>query len=363
MELMQASRQWATRPADERYTSLVDMLAHFRAQRVSSREVIVPSRRITVDAVADGSHKGLVITGPNGHAYAPTNWSFGQLAQLADAPAGYLRKLPAELAADCINIGLHALRDVEDVGCLLYRNGGEPVLRAATGPRYGRIWNADIVQGLVDRFGDGATGTWRVPGEFGKLMPVTTANTTLFASDRDMFVFLADETNRIEIPNRRAGKMGTFARGFFVWNSEVGSATFGLATFLFDYTCCNRIVWGARDFKQITLRHTASAPLRFIDEITPALRSYAAASDASVVHAIEDARRHVIKDKVEDFLANRKFSRSTIAAAMTAHKLEEGRPIETVWDAVTGLTAVARSIEHQDVRVDLERAAGKLMAA
>ena len=36
-----------------------------------------------------------------------------------------------------------------------------------------------------------------------------------------MFVFLADEENRIELPNRRAGRFGAFARGFFVWNSEV----------------------------------------------------------------------------------------------------------------------------------------------
>jgi hypothetical protein len=30
--------------------------------------------------------------------------------------------------------------------------------------------------------------------------------TTLFASDPDMFVFLADEENRIELPGRRAGR-------------------------------------------------------------------------------------------------------------------------------------------------------------
>lgn len=44
-----------------------------------------------------------------------------------------------------------------------------------------------------------------------------------------------------------------------------------------------------------------------------------------------------------------------------AHELEEARPIETVWDAVTAATAVARSIPNQDARVDLEREAGKLL--
>jgi hypothetical protein len=32
-----------------------------------------------------------------------------------------------------------------------------------------------------------------VPGEFGQRVAVTKQNTTLYASDRDMFVFLADE--------------------------------------------------------------------------------------------------------------------------------------------------------------------------
>ena len=44
-----------------------------------------------------------------------------------------------------------------------------------------------------------------------------------------------------------------------------------------------------------------------------------------------------------------------------AHELEEGRPIETRWDAVVAATAVARGIEHQDERVALERRAGDLL--
>src|SRR5205085_2945852 len=98
---------------------------------------------------------------------------------------------------------------------------------------------------LVERFGDGVSGHWRVPGEFGNRITVTKENTTLFASDRDMFVFLADEDRRIDVPGRRNGS-GSMARGFFVWNSETGDKTLGLGFFLFDYVCANRIVWGRR---------------------------------------------------------------------------------------------------------------------
>jgi hypothetical protein len=61
-------------------------------------------------------------------------------------------------------------------------------LRAVNGPNYGRVWDADIVDLLVDRFGDGINVQWRVPGEFGQRVTVTKKNTTLYASDRDSYL-------------------------------------------------------------------------------------------------------------------------------------------------------------------------------
>lgn len=357
MELMKASQQWATRPDDERFLSLLDMQRHFADQHANSRELVVSSRRIQMVPAPD--NKGMTVIGPNGHAYGPTHWSFGQLAQLAEAPAGYLRSLPSPIAADCINYGLQYRRDIEDVGVLLYKNGGDPVIRAATGPRYGRIWNSEITDGLVSRFGDGLSGRFRVPGEFGKAVPVTKANTTLYAGDRDMFVFLADEQHRIEIPNRRNGEPGQLSRGFFVWNSEVGSATFGLQTFLFDYVCCNRIVWGAQDVSGVTIRHSAGAPDRYIEEMVPALTAYAEGSTAPVVKLIADARAKRIDD-VDAFLAGR-FGKRMVDTIKEAHMTDEQRPIESLWDAANAVTAYARNIGHQDRRVDLERQAGEIM--
>ncbi len=359
MELMQASHQWATRPDDERFTSLTAMKEHFAQETVRSRAVVVSSRKIRVEPESD--NRGLAVVGQAGVPFNPTHWAFGQLAGLASGPAGYLRDLPSPIAADCINWGLMKMRQVEDVGLLLYQNG-DRMLRAATGPRYGRIWNADILSTLVDRIGDGVTSNWRVPGEFGKSVPVTKANTTLFAGDRDLFIFLCDEVNRIEFRGRRNGQGGMMARGFFLWNSEVGSKTFGLGTFLFDYVCCNRIVWGAEGYQEITMRHTASAPDRWLEEIQPALESYAHSSDTGIVAAIEDARSHRLDDLVDDFLANR-FGKRMVEPIKAVHMLEEGRPIETRWDAITGATAYAKSIKWQDDRVDMERKAGALLQA
>lgn len=359
MQLMQASTQWMNRPADERFTSLTDMLSASRALRDRAHARVVANRRLEAVPVDGTDHKGLAIRGDiPGDVALPTHWAFGQLAGLADAPASYLRKLPAEIASDCLNWGFQK-RAVEETGLLAYDDQPAFDLVAATGPRYGRIWNADVIDALVHRFGDGVTGRFKVPGEFGRDVEITKANTTLYAGDRDMFVFLADEKNRVEIPNRRNGQSGLLARGFFLWNSEVGSRSMGITTFLFDYACCNRIVWGAEDVKTVTIRHSSGAPDRYIEEVAPALEIMAESSTHSITAAIEAARAARVDD-IDDFLANR-FTAGQSKGIKLAFEADENRPMENLWDITTGVTAYARGIEWQDARVDLERAAGKIL--
>lgn len=359
--LMQASRQWSSRPADQRFTSLLDLQSHMRAVHDHSVAKNVSSRQLTLQPDPESPRYGMQVVGQNGTPATLTHWAFGQIAQRAGAPSGYMRQLPAAIAADCLNYGLKYERDIEDVGVLLTRldDNGMPELRAATGPRYGRVWNREVVDCLVDRFGDGLTGDFTVPGEFGKAVEVTNQNTTIYGSDRDMFVFLADEKNRIEVPNRRHGTAGTMSRGFFVWNSEVGSQSLGAAFFLFDYVCCNRIVWGAEQFHEVRIRHTAGAPDRWMEDVTPILQEYSEASAQPVLQAIENAQARRLDD-VDAFLANR-FGKTMVAALKDRHEIEEGRPIETLWDVTTAITAAARDVTHQDRRVEMERQAGKIM--
>lgn len=362
--LMQAHRQWASRPDDQRFTSLTEMLDHFRLERQQSRALGLASRDLRAEPVLDDeSRRSLAIVGPGDAAVAPTHWAFGQLASLAGAPAGYMRKLPSDIAADCINYGLHEQRTL-DIGTLLRGGGDVPMMAAATGPNYGRVWNDQVIGALVDRFGNGIDGEFTVPGEFGKAIDVNKSNTTLFGSDRDMWIFLADEKNRIEVPSRRPGETGQMARGFFLWNSEVGSASLGIATFLFDYVCCNRMVWGAQGYEEIRIKHTSGAPHRWIEEAAPALESYAQSSTAGITKAIEDARAKRIgdPDEVLEFLSKRRFTKTQAQGIMAAHMAEEQRPIETLWDASVGATAYAKGIKHQDARVGIEREAGRIMA-
>ncbi len=360
MNEMSLHNQWAKRPADERFVSLLDMQAKLHAERAVTRAYLSSSRRMRAVPLPD--HKGLMIEGANGAGYAPTHFAFGQLASLVGAPASYLRTLPSELAADALNYGLQVARGPEDVGVLLTKGAQGPTLRAATGPKYGRIWNTDIVDNLIERFGDGVHGQWRVPGIFGQRVTVNKDNTTLYAGDRDLFIFLCDEDKRVPVRTRAdADSEGMLFRGFMISNSEVGAATLVVRFFAYDGICGNRIIWGAKELGGITIRHTASAPDRYLEEITPALTAYAESSTATMVDMVKIAQKQRV-DALDDFLATR-FGPRVAQRIVDAHETDEHRPMETVWDVVTGVTAYARGIKHQNERVEIETVAGELLAA
>jgi hypothetical protein len=359
-----ATQQWASRPADERFVSLPEMLAKLTHDRNRSDEYRVNVRDVTL--APNGPNDITVSLDGGKNLFQPTHWSFGQLTSLGKSPGDYLRELgrrgASELVADNLNFGLRFMRDRDEIGALGMQRDGSPIgeLQATTGPDYGRVWNHQIVSALIERFGDGVTGDFKVPGEFGKDVAITRNNTTLYASDRDMFVFLADERNRIEIPNRRHGKAGSLARGFFVWNSQVGSKKLGLATFLFDFICANRTVWGGEQYAEIEIRHSSGAPERWLQEMQPALLTYANDTSSNIVEAVKAAQAAKIEDDVAEFMAKR-FGKNTAATMRSMHEVEEERPIETLWDASVAATAFARTIEHQDKRVAVERQAGDLI--
>ena len=364
--LMQAHNQWRSRPADERFVSLTEMRDAKRKMFENSSASVLSSRNLAFEPDEAHGYNALQLRNCDSDKVAlPTHWSFGQLCSLASpgaSPAEYFRKsnMPAAIIADALNFNLQFTRGPEEIGVLSTKTDSGVELRAATGPRYGRIWDLDVCNELIERFGDGVTGDWRIPGEFGKDVVPTKENTTLYASDRDMFCFLGDEKNRIEIPGRRAGQSGSFARGFFVWNSEVGDTTLGSGFFLFDYVCCNRIIWGADQYTELRIRHTATAPDRWAEELAPALVEYANGSSAPVVKAITDAREKRIDQDVATFLGNR-FGKKLAPTITAAHEADEGRPVETLWEATTAATAYARSLANNDKRVEIEREAGRLL--
>src|SRR5215207_5079578 len=88
---------------------------------------------------------------------------------------------------------------------------------------------------------------------------ITAETTTFYASDRDVFVFLVDDLNPIEAGRLPDGSPDLFFRGFYAWNSEVGSRTLGIASFFLRAVCQNRTLWGVEQFEELTIRHSKYA--------------------------------------------------------------------------------------------------------
>ena len=110
------------------------------------------------------------------------------------------------------------------------------------------------------------------PTRSNPFVEVTKDTTTLYASDRDVFLFLVDDTHPIEAGRLRNGDPDLYFRGFYCWNSEVGSKTLGIASFFLRAVCMNRNIWGAEGFEEISIRHSKFAAHRFAHQAAPCPR-------------------------------------------------------------------------------------------
>lgn len=350
-----ASRQWASRPDDQRYLSLDELHAAVSQRR---RESWTTQHRMA-DLRAlptEGDDMRLVVKDmPRGREVelTPTNWAFSQMCQRAGAPTSYLKTLPSELAAINLQWGFEHCERTDDDGLILAHENGDHTLTSIASTSYGRIWDEQVVESVRKV---NVNGQWKVPSASYASKDPKRA-TTLYASDRDVFIFLVDESRPIERGDEQ------LFRGFMAWNSEVGSASFGLTTFLYRYVCDNRIIWGATDVNELRIRHTGGAPDRFASEGARYLEQYANESPTIIEGQLKRAQEfEVAADAkgVEGWLRSRGFTK-TMATAARAKAEEEPGNGRSLWNIIQGITAEARSIVHTDARVDMERKAGDLM--
>ena len=360
------SRQWMSRPDDQRFLSLDTLAEHVNNRSASAVQKIVDVKNIVIEASFSDPEK--LTLNHEGVNLSPTNWSFGQLSSLASSPAGYLRKLPASIAAINLQYGLQSLRSEN---AKLYYSDDE--LYAATGTEYGRVHDIELVRAVQKIAGSGTGETrWKIPGvmdwstsKHNPFVNPTIDTTTLYASDRDVFMFLVDDTHPIEIGKLPNGDPDLIFRGFYVWNSEVGSKTLGISTFMLRGVCQNRNIWGQEDKHSLIIRHSKNAPNRFAQEAEPALLDYSTQSSTGILYNINQARSAVVAsndDERTNYLKTNGFNAKQAQHIINTVIKEEDVKPKSVWDFVQGITAVARDLKHTDERIQLEMLAGKMMS-
>lgn len=399
--LYSASQQWANRPDDERFGSIEELGRFVRGIRQTAREVMAPAREIEIGTINDGRDIGAVIPALGAEPVTFSHYGFGQLAARIGAPAGYLRTLPADLAQDCLRHGIEEAARERTEWCALAHINGKRVLRALTSERYARVWDVEIVEHLYRLAQQG----WRVPparparpGQAGTRVATAEdvirsahhslgiregdaiAPAGLYASDKDVFAFLIDDERPITSPEG-----SPLWRGFFVENSEVGDASLKLTTFLYSSVCGNHIVWGAKDVRQTAIRHVGSPReirQRFEANASPyALRNYAQGSARELEATFNRLATVEIAPATVGDVRTRQTTKDAVVAAITAkvrelpesvareaydvaeeHRDTEGAPT-TPWGLANGVTRLSQKSRFADRRVNLDRIAGRVLAA
>lgn len=380
MELFKASNQWATRPDDERFSTLKEMFNATDSYRQMAKEAVIRQGDLRVEA----TDRGLALVGKEAKPATMTHWAFGQLCSKLVAPPDYLRSLSPELAATNLNFCLKDDESDDTEVALLLHDNGDYVARAFTSTRYTRIWNSEVAQRLLD-----LPKGWRVPparpareGQAGA-RPATKADVLsdkdfglsikigdliapagLYASDHDMFAFLVNEELRI-----KDGSKDGMSRGFFVWNSEVGASSFGIMTFLYKHVCGNHIVWGAENVTETRIRHVGKANEKSFGQLEAEVVKFSEQSASDEEKRIKSARKFLLgddKDKVLDAvfkLGIAGLGKQSIAASYQLaeeNRDEYGDP-RSVWGMVNGITHFSQDTPYTDARVTLDRAAGRLL--
>lgn len=372
------STQWMSRPHDQRFLSLNELHAYKEKfwrgafqTRTETKEIEILAPELKSKADAHALTVGVKLdTGSvqEIREIAPTHYAFGQLCGLAKAPAAYLRELPSQLVTDQLNYRLRFAREIEEIK--LY--GGKEQLYAATGPDYGRIPDYEVVEAVRQVAGNGrGERRWKIPGVvdwsthmYNPEAPVTKESTTLYASDRDLFIFLVDDRNPIEIGKLQDGSPDLVFRGFYVQNSEMGARSLKLAAFYLRAVCMNRNLWGVEGFQDLTIRHTRLAPDRWLQQAVPALNSYANGSQMKLIEGVKAAKDLIVASNEEDaleFLRNRKFGAAKSKELLERGLREEGRPPRSAWDMAQCLTADARDIPNTDDRLGQELEARRIL--
>lgn len=388
MNLHAASNQWSSRPADERYSDLATLLAACKRDMGEGKQRAVSLRDMRIN----GDGPALYLTGKRNDTQVQiTNHAFTQLCNRLGAPAYYLQTLPGELAARAIQHGMSSLTDEEAQCKALFRVNGVTQLRALSSLRYDRVWDAVICERAIGLTENG----WKVPParpamsgqpgtrkatqadvlaasqHFGLGIKVgdTIAPAGLYRGDKDMFIFMVDETRPIIEPGAVAPKF----RGFFLRNSEVGAGALELTMFLYDAVCGNHIVWGAEAVKRVRARHIDTNATHALGDVAPALRLYAESSTKDTVKMLTAARQTMIADTrmgvIDAVYALRyqRIGKGEISRAFDIADSDAGRArgygdAHSVYGIVSGLTQLSQEEHNADMRHAIDAAAGKLLA-
>ena len=215
------SSEWFNRPDDERYVSLTDLNDSVKRRSERSKTRIVESEAIRVDASRDNPER-LTLMLPD--APHPSRRHTGVSVS---SPA-----LSAHPQPICASFRPRSPGSICNMACLLIAPNRSRRSRSKTAASsFGRSRvrttaessTHELVEAVQKIAGNGTGDTrWKVPGVldwstsvYNPNVDISKDSTTLYASDRDIFVFLVDDLNPIEAGRLPNGEPDLYFRGFY----------------------------------------------------------------------------------------------------------------------------------------------------
>jgi hypothetical protein len=355
-----ASSQYANRPADERFTSLADMIAAAVEDKNLSAERTYNLR----DLRAVATPTDVRLASPLAQATL-THWSFGQLCRSVAAPAGYLRDgLSPALAADCLNYGIQQAPVGTRLNLLLRQANGnpEPIVRAATSDSYARVWDAELY-GQVARVITDRDDRWQLP------MTWEGTRAGAYRGDRDSFLIITNGGSIVDDPSLRGGSNagnGQMFRGLLIRNSEVGAAAITIEQILFRFICGNHILWGAVIDRKFKRRHVGAGVLhKTAREISSIAFQWAQASterDNAIIKGLVSLELAHTRDAVIDELQAIGATREQAIRMYDRCEATEAASPRSYWGLAQGATRASQDTTYQDERYALDKLAAAVLA-
>ncbi len=392
--LMGASNQWASRPADERFWNLGEMQEALHGVRVESQEYDLPLDRVQLTVFENSnSQPDIALSGDNGLIQF-NHWSFNKFCERVGAPAAPLRKRSPGLIKNFLDECLDERRAENDKPLqMLVRNQADgTVIARSVNTGLTRVWNEDKVRMLQKLEGCGwmvpparpapgiddprrrpATKDDIIPGQDNFALSIKVgdmiAPAGLYAGDRNMFAFMVNPHRIID-----DGGQGLM-RGFYFSNSEVGDGCLEITAFYLENVCGNHICWGASGILSFKQAHRGKSILEADYGLIQKLKGYANESDIRERQLVARAKATVIhaSGKKEEVVTELMDCARKTGHGLSQKVLEDGFDLavkhedtagsnpNTVWAMLHGLTRLSQSKWNADERNDIDTGAGKLL--
>lgn len=363
--------EWMTRPEDERFLDLSNLYGHCWDRAERSEEIDVNTSSLEVELLA-----GKPVFHFGGRCASTTHWSFGQLCRALRVPADYIGRISPHLALQNLREAITESNDMIKI------YADQDRIHSVTSPSYGRYHDFKIVS-AVQRLQQLSEVKLKVPGvmdwgagQYDPMVPVSTDTTTLFASDRDVAMFLCDDLDPIDVGKLPNGDPDLMFRGLFVSNGEMGDRSVYVASMYLRAVCANRCIWGLEQFRELRIRHTKNIEDQVRERMIPILDAFKTRSNPDrVIAGVKAAKEAELittppwrdekeaQDQQLKFLVNTmKFSRAK-AEKILLHNAPgtDRRQLTTVWDFANQITHFAQTNKYHSDRLDLERRASALL--